>query len=123
MTCKLSKTVVFIHGAWMTPDCWNNFRPVFEAAGYTTHAPTWPFLGGAPAAELRKNPPPGLGSLKVSEIADHYQAYIEKLPEKPILIGHSFGGLVTQILLDRGVGVAGVAIDPGPIAGVIPGPI
>ncbi|CAN5473866.1 alpha/beta fold hydrolase [soil metagenome] len=116
-----SKTIVFIHGAWMVPGCWDDFRKPFEAAGYMVHAPAWPFLDGK-AADLRANPPEGLGSLTVGEIADHYQAHIESLPEVPIVIGHSFGGLIVQMLLDRKVGAAGVAIDPGPIGGIVAGP-
>jgi len=120
---KLSNTIVLVHGAWMTAASWDNFRKPLEAAGYTVHAPTWPFLAGRSAADLRANPPAGLGSLKAGEIADHIGKFIETLPEKPIIIGHSMGGLVTQLLLDRGYGVAGVLLDPGPVAGIIADPI
>src|SRR5579863_9768818 len=120
MADKASKTVVFIHGAWMPPACWDNFRKAFEAAGFTTHAPAWPFIDLAPPEELRRNPPPGLGALGVTPIVDHYQSFITSLPEKPLLVGHSFGGLFTQLLLDRGLGWAGVAIEPAPIAYVVP---
>jgi pimeloyl-ACP methyl ester carboxylesterase len=118
----IGRTVVFIPGAWMTPQSWDNFRRPFEAAGYKAHAPSWPYLDG-PAAALRENPPPALGSLTVGAIVDHYQTFIATLPEKPLIIGHSFGGLYTQMLLDRGIGVAGIAIDPAPIGGVVPGPV
>lgn len=122
MASDVTKTVVFIPGAWMTPESWDNFRKIFEAAGYKTHAPSWPHLEGS-AAALRANPPAALGGLSVGAIVDHYQAFISTLSEKPLIIGHSFGGLYTQILLDRGVGAAGIAIDPGPIGGIIPGPV
>lgn len=122
-TSRLSNTIVLVHGAWMTAASWDNFRKPFEAAGYTVHTPTWPFLDTGTAAELRANPPKGLGSLKAGEIADHIGAFIETLPEKPIIIGHSMGGLVTQLLLDRGYGVAGVLLDPGPVAGIIADPV
>ncbi len=115
-----SKTAVFIHGAWMTPASWDNFRKSFESAGFTTYAPAWPYIDSASPDELRRNPPAALGALSVSEIVDHYQSFITTLPEKPLIVGHSFGGLFTQILLDRGLGWAGVAIDPAPIAGVVP---
>ncbi len=121
MADNAGKTVVFIHGAWMVPASWDNFRKSFEAAGFTTHAPAWPYLDSAPPEELRRNPPAALGGLSVGEIVDHYQSFITGLPEKPLIVGHSFGGLFTQILLDRGFGWAGVAIDPAPIAGVVPG--
>jgi pimeloyl-ACP methyl ester carboxylesterase len=120
MATGSNKTVVFIPGAWMAPECWDNMRKPFEAAGYTVHTPAWPLLD-KPAAELRANPPKALGSLSVGKIVDHFEAFIAKLPGHPVLIGHSFGGLYVQLLLDRGCGSIGVAIDPGPIAGVIPG--
>jgi pimeloyl-ACP methyl ester carboxylesterase len=122
MVSDLTRTVVFIQGAWMTPESWDNFRKPFEAAGYKTHAPSWPYLDGT-AAELRAKPPAALGNLSVGAIVDHYQTFIATLPEKPLIIGHSFGGLYTQILLDRGIGAAGIAIDPGPIGGIVPGPV
>lgn len=117
----MSKSVVFVPGAWMATACWDQFRGAFEAAGYTTLSYPWPLLDGAPAA-LRANPPKALGSLSVGKIVDHYEALIAKLPGHPLIVGHSFGGLYTQLLLDRGCGSAGIAIDPGPTAGVFPGP-
>jgi pimeloyl-ACP methyl ester carboxylesterase len=116
-----SKSVVFVNGAWMTSDCWADFRKPFERGGYKAHTPSWPLLGGASAAELRKTPPAGLGSLTIGEIVDHYGAFIETLDEAPLIIGHSFGGLFTQMLLAQGLGSAGIAIDPAPGAGVVPG--
>lgn len=121
MAENASKTVVFIHGAWMVPASWDNFRRSFEAAGFTTHAPAWPYIDSAPPEELRRNPPPGLGTLGIKEIVAHYHDFIASLPEKPLIIGHSFGGLFAQLLLDRGLGWAGVAIDPAPVAFVPPG--
>lgn len=122
-TSRLTKTIVLIHGAWMTPASWDNFRGKLEEAGYTVHTPTWPYLDRGTAAELRANPPEGLGRLTAGAIADHYARFIDTLPEKPLIIGHSMGGLVTQLLLDRGYGVAGVALDPAPVAGVIADPV
>jgi len=118
----MSRTIVFVHGAWVMPASWDNFRKPFEAAGFTVHAPAWPHVEGRSADELNANPPEGFGGLTVGRIADKYQSFIETLPEPPILIGHSFGGLLVQMLLDRGVGAAAVAINPAPIGGVIPGP-
>lgn len=118
----MAKTIVLVHGAWVTPASWDTFRQPFDAAGYTVHAPAWPFLDGRTAAELNAEPPEDLGRLTVGRIADKYQAFIATLPEAPILVGHSFGGLLVQMLLDRGVGVAGVAINPAPIGGIVPGP-
>lgn len=121
VAARKTKTVVFITGAWMHTSSWDKLRSAFEAAGYTTLAPAWPYLEGKPA-DLRANPDPRLGRTGFKDIVDHYAKIIDCLGEQPILVGHSMGGLITQLLLDRGYGVAGVAIDPGPIAGVLPGP-
>ncbi|MDO9337142.1 MAG: alpha/beta hydrolase [Caulobacter sp.] len=118
----MSKTIVLIHGAWVTPASWASFRQPLEAAGYSVHAPTWPRLDGFTPAEINASPPAGFGALTVGTVVDHLQRFIEALPEQPILIGHSFGGLYTQLLLDRGVGVAGVALNPVLIGGIVPGP-
>jgi pimeloyl-ACP methyl ester carboxylesterase len=118
----MNKTIVLVHGAWVTPESWDIFRQPFDAAGYTVYAPAWPFVEGRSAAELNAEPPAGFGGLTVGRIADKYQAFIETLPETPILVGHSFGGLLVQMLLDRGLGAAGVAINPAPIGGIVPGP-
>jgi pimeloyl-ACP methyl ester carboxylesterase len=117
-----TKTAVFVHGAWMIPASWDGFKSRFEAAGYTVYTPTWPHMD-KPVAEQRSNPHPRFGSMGLKEIVDHHEQMIRALPEAPLLVGHSFGGLIVQMLLDRGVGAEGVAIDPGPIAGVIPGPV
>jgi pimeloyl-ACP methyl ester carboxylesterase len=113
----MSKSIIFIHGAWVTPRCWDSFVSYFEQQGYTCLAPTWPHKDKS-IEELRKNPPAALAGLGVQEIVDHYAAIIQAQEEPPILIGHSFGGLFVQLLLDRGLGAAGVAIDPAPPKGV-----
>jgi pimeloyl-ACP methyl ester carboxylesterase len=117
----MSKTIVLIHGAWLTPAGWDLFKPRYEEKGYTVVAPPWPFMD-APIEQLRANPDKRLKKLTVKQIVDHYEAVIKGLAEKPIIIGHSFGGLVTQLLLDRGHGVCGVALDPALIGGVLPTP-
>lgn len=113
----MTKTIMLVHGAWLTPDCWEGFKMRYEAQGYTVHAPAWPH-DDRPVAELRAKPHPQLRNIGVKAIADHYEAKIRALPEKPIIMGHSFGGVITQVLADRGLGAAAVAIDPAPIAGV-----
>jgi len=118
----MTKTIMLIHGAWLTPDAWGNFKQRYEAAGYTVYAPAWPMLDRS-IAELRRDPDPAFGALSIGAITDHYDVLIRALPEPPILMGHSFGGLIVQLLLDRGLGAAGVAIDPGPPAGVLPTPV
>jgi pimeloyl-ACP methyl ester carboxylesterase len=114
----VSKTIVFVHGAWMTPLCWEKMLGYFEGKGYTCLAPAWPHKDVS-IEELRKQPQ-ALAGLGVTEIVDHYERIIRSQQEPPILIGHSFGGLFVQMLLDRGLGVAGVAIDPAPPKGVLP---
>lgn len=113
----MARTIVFIHGAWVTPACWDPFRDFFTRRGYTTHAPAWPGKDRS-VAEIRTDPEPltGLGG---QQIIDHYADVIEALPEPPVLVGHSFGGLFVQVLLSRGLGAAGVAIDSAPAKGVI----
>ena len=118
----MDRAIVLVHGAWVTPDFWEPFRRPFEAAGYTVHAPAWPLIGGSSALEINSDPPPGFGSLTVGRIADSYERFIRALDRPPILIGHSFGGLIVQLLLDRGLGAAGVALNPAPIRGALPGP-
>lgn len=113
----MSKTIVLIHGAWLNARSWEHVKPRYEARGYTVIAPDWPLDEGEPAA-LRAAPHPSLGALGQRRIVDHYEAIIRALPEVPILIGHSLGGVVVQHLLDRGLGVAGIAIDPAPTPGV-----
>jgi pimeloyl-ACP methyl ester carboxylesterase len=117
----MGRTIVFIHGAWMTAQSWETFRRPFEDAGYMVLTPTWPGMEGRSAEELRDDPPEGFGALSVGEIVDHLEDYVEALSEKPVILGHSFGGLFTQMLLDRGMGRAGVVLTPVPIAGLLPG--
>lgn len=112
MAAAPGKTIVFIHGAWVTPACWDDFVGFFEGLGYRCVAPAWPGKD-RPVDEIRADPAP-LKGLGVGEIVDHYDRLVRAMPEPPILVGHSFGGLFVQILLDRGLGAAGVAIDSAP---------
>lgn len=115
----MSKTVVFIHGAWLTPSSWAGFASEFKLRGYDTLAPAWPYLD-RPIAELRESPADELKSLGIAEIVDHYASIVDALDEPPLLVGHSFGGLIVQLLLNQGLGTAGVALDPAPPRGVFP---
>ncbi|MFN8411956.1 MAG: alpha/beta hydrolase [Anaerolineales bacterium] len=113
-----SKTIVLIHGMFMTPLCWEKWIPYYEAKGYKVFAPAWPGRD-KPVDELRKSHPnSNLAKLKLDQIVDSVETFIKGLEEKPAIIGHSMGGLVVQLLLQRDVAVAGVAIDPAPPAGV-----
>jgi pimeloyl-ACP methyl ester carboxylesterase len=112
----MAPPIVLIHGLWMTPLSWEHWVARCEAAGHRVLAPAWPGMDRDVDA-LRRDPAP-FARLGVTEIADHYDAIIRDLDVPPIVIGHSFGGLVTQILLGRGLGRAGVAIDPAPAKGI-----
>ncbi len=110
------RTILLVHGLWLTPLAWEHWVARFEEAGHTVLAPAWPLMGVGVAA-LRKDPSV-MDGLGVTEVADHYERIIRSLAAPPVLMGHSFGGLVTQILLDRGLGSTGVAIDSAPVRGV-----
>ncbi len=111
-----AKTIVLIHGLWMTPLCWEGWVERYTARGYKVLAPAWP---GAdrPVEEIRRDPSP-LAKLGVAEITAHYESIIRGLDEPPLIMGHSFGGLITQILIGNGLGAAGVGIDPAPPKGI-----
>lgn len=112
-----SKTIVLVHGAWLNARSWDSVKARYEARGYTVIAPDWP-LDDRDPVELRASPHPNLHRIGQREIVAHYEAIIRDLPEQPILIGHSVGGVFVQHLMDRGLGVAGVVIDPAPTPGV-----
>jgi pimeloyl-ACP methyl ester carboxylesterase len=112
--------VVFVHGLWLLPASWDRWRTVFEAAGYVTLAPGWP--DDPETVEQAKEHPEVFARKTVGQIADHFEDVIGKLTKKPAVIGHSFGGLLTQILAGRGGSEVSVAIDPAPFRGVLPLP-
>ena len=112
----MSKTIVFVHGGWVTPACWDPFVSFFEAKGYRCLAPAWPGKD-RPVEAIRADPSP-LAGLGIDEIVDHYDRIVRSFDEPPILVGHSFGGLFVQLLLDRGLGAAGIAIDSAPPKGI-----
>jgi pimeloyl-ACP methyl ester carboxylesterase len=113
-----ARTIVFVHGMFMTALCWEGWLDCFQAYGYKCLAPNWPGRD-RPIETLRKNhSDPQLGNLTLSDVVEHFAGTIRKLDEKPILIGHSMGGLVVQILLQRDLAAARVAIDSAPPAGV-----
>src|SRR6267378_4543686 len=113
--------VVFIHGLWLLQSSWDRWRAVFEEAGYATLGPGWP--DDPSTVEDANRHPEVLARKSVGQIADHFGDVTGKLTKKPALIGHSFGGLLTQILAGRGSAAVSVAIDPAPFRGVLPLPI
>jgi pimeloyl-ACP methyl ester carboxylesterase len=109
-------TIVLIHGLWVTPRSWEQWIPYYQAQGHTVIAPAYPGFEVEVEA-LRADPTP-VATVTVPETVAHLEKVITALPEKPILIGHSFGGTLTQLLLDRGHGAAGVVIDSAPPEGI-----
>ena len=117
-----TKTILFITGAFVGNNCWDAWRTYFEEKGFATSAPPWPYKD-ATVTELRSRHPhqdKELAQLTIEELLTHYENIIKSLPEKPILIGHSYGGLMTQIFVNRGLAAAGIAIHPVPPLGVFP---
>src|SRR6266850_1361709 len=112
--------VVFIHGLWLLPSSWERWAAVFEGAGYTALTPGWPD-DPETVAEAKAHPEV-FAHKTVGQVADHYAEVIGQLKKKPVVIGHSFGGLLTQIMAGRGLSAASVAIDPAPFRGVLPLP-
>lgn len=106
----MKNTILFIHGMFQNPKSWEKWIAFFEAKGYNCLAPAWPLHAGEPA-NLRENPPAGLGDLELNDIVGSIEEMILKMDEKPIVIGHSVGGLIVQLLVNRDMVKAGVAID------------
>jgi non-heme chloroperoxidase len=113
--------VVFVHGLWLLPSSWQRWAEVFEEAGYIALMPDWP---DDPATVAEANANPGVMAGKtVGQVADHFATVIGQLERKPAIVGHSFGGLLAQILAGRGQSAVTVAIDPAPFRGVLPLPL
>jgi pimeloyl-ACP methyl ester carboxylesterase len=110
-------TIVLIHGLWLTARSWEDWKERFEGRGYQVLTPAWPRMQGD-VEDIRRNPS-ALDGLGVTEIVDHYDGIVRGLDRPPVIMGHSFGGLVTELLLDRGLGAAGVALSPAQIKGVL----
>jgi non-heme chloroperoxidase len=113
--------VVFVHGLWLLPSSWDPWATHFEENGFVALTPGWPDDPES-VAEARERPEVFAGK-SVGQVADHVQAVIERLDRKPAIVGHSFGGLTTEILAGRGLSAASVAISPAPFRGVLPLPI
>jgi pimeloyl-ACP methyl ester carboxylesterase len=113
--------VVFVHGLWLLPSSWDRWAALFEQAGFTALTPGWP---DDPETVAEANAKPEVFAHKtVGQVADHFDNLIRGLKSKPAIIGHSFGGLLAQILAGRGLSAATVAIDPAPFRGVLPLPL
>lgn len=113
--------VVFVHGLWLLPSSWDNWAALFEENGYVAVTPGWPD-DPETVAEAKANPEVFAGK-GIGEIADYEESIIRRLDRRPVVIGHSFGGLLTMILAGRGLAAASVAISPAPFRGVLPLPV
>ena len=114
-------TIVLIHGLWMTPRSWEGWIEHYRGRGFEVIAPAWPGMEGEVEA-LNADPTP-IAGLEIDTIVDHYEQIIRALPKPPIIVGHSFGGAFTQVLLDRGLGAAGIGIASATVKGVLDLPL
>ena len=121
MSTIKTKNIVFITGAFVSNACWDEWRIYFESKGYSTIAPPWPYKNGT-AEELRARQPHDidLATLTFQQLLDHYIGIVKSFPEKPIVIGHSLGGMITQVICNRDLVSAAVAIHSIPPLGVFP---
>ncbi len=110
-------TIVLIHGLWLTSRSWEGWKERFERRGHEVLAPPWPRMERE--VEALRRDPSVLNGLGVAEVVDHYDRIIRGLETPPVIMGHSTGGLVTELLLDRGLGAAGIGLSPAPVKGVL----
>jgi pimeloyl-ACP methyl ester carboxylesterase len=118
MTKTLSKSVLFITGTFLGNNCWDEWVAYFESKGYKCWAPAWPHKDAPPQDLRNRHPDANIALNRLDDLVDYFIFIIDTLPEKPILIGHSLGGLIVQLLIQRQLGSAGVAIHSFPPAGV-----
>ncbi len=112
--------VVFIHGLWLLPNSWDRWAKLFEAAGYVPLTPGWP--DDPPTVAEANARPDVMAGKTIGEVADHFAHIARRLDRRPVIVGHSFGGLLAQILAGRSLSACAVAIDPAPFQGVLPLP-
>jgi pimeloyl-ACP methyl ester carboxylesterase len=116
-----SNAVLFIHGLWLHPTSWAGWQEAFENAGYETLAPGWP--GDQDTVELARANPESVANQGIDDVVGHYESIISSMDGPPILVGHSFGGMIAEKLLGMGMGAGAVAIDAAQIKGVLPLPL
>jgi len=114
-----SKSILFITGAFVGNNCWDEWRIYFESKGYKTVAPAWPHKDGSPEELRNRQPDAAIASNRLAALTEYYTRIVDGFTEKPILIGHSIGGLIVQLLLQLDLGVCGVAIHSVPPQGII----
>jgi pimeloyl-ACP methyl ester carboxylesterase len=110
-------TIVLIHGLWLTPRSWEGWKARFEEQGHKVLTPAWPRMAGE--VEALRRDPSVMNGLGLAEVVDHYARIVSGLGTPPVIMGHSTGGLLTELLLDRGFGAAGVTLSPAPVKGVL----
>ncbi|WP_281632406.1 alpha/beta fold hydrolase [Flavobacterium luteolum] len=113
------KTIMFITGAFVSHTCWKEWIVFFESKGYKTVAPPWPHKNELPAVLRQTHRESKIAQIRLSNLVDYYIEIMDKLPEKPIIIGHSYGGLLTQILIQKELCSAGICINSIPPANVL----
>jgi pimeloyl-ACP methyl ester carboxylesterase len=113
--------VLFVHGLWLPPQCWRDWRWLFESEGFAALAPSWPGEGATPAEARRQLE--HIAGLSIADVTAHCAEVVARLERPPVLIGHSLGGLVVQQLAGRGLARATVAVAPAPHRGVLPLPV
>ncbi|AUM11983.1 alpha/beta hydrolase [Ketobacter alkanivorans] len=118
-TIESSQTILFIHGMYLTPQAWAEWRQYFEERGYRTYAPAWPLHDLSIEEQNRLHPNADLGELRIEEVLNQYRAFLGTLDEKPIAIGHSMGGLIAQLLLEEDLISGAIALHSAPPFGVI----
>src|SRR4051812_32947461 len=112
----MKPSIVLIHGLWMTPRSWELWKSRYEQKGFNVLAPAWPGMEGEVEA-LNADPAP-IASLKIEDVVDAYGALLSSMETQPIIMGHSLGGTVMQLLVDRGLAAAAVGVAPGTVKGV-----
>lgn len=118
-TIEDAKTIVFIHGMYLTPKAWKEWELFFQAKGYRTYAPAWPYHETSVAEQNAVHPSETLGSLTLEQVITRYRDFLGTLSQPPILIGHSMGGLVAQLLLAEGLAAGAIAVNSAPPQGIV----
>ncbi|GAO41760.1 alpha/beta fold hydrolase [Flavihumibacter petaseus] len=114
-----SKTILFITGAFVHHSCWDDWCTFFQGKGYKTFAPAWPYKDDTAEALRKSHPNSAIASNRLHMLTKYFATFAKQLPEKPILIGHSIGGLLVQLLLQEGLGALGIAIHSVPPQGIM----
>lgn len=116
---KPTKSILFIHGMYMTPKVWDEWQDWFDDRGYDTYAPAWPHHALSVAEQNEKHPDSELAQLTLDDVIRHYEDLIQDMDEPPLVIGHSMGGLIAQKLLEKGITAGAVAVNSAPPKGVL----